>query len=219
MPHNCFVEALGEAHGRLRRELAALRASRERLVLAADAERRRIERELHDGLQQQLVAVAVKLQLAHGLTEADPAAARALLEETEREVQQALDDTAELARRIYPPLLEARGLGAALRAAAASLGVRVSLDVAGASYPPEIAAAVYWSCHDALEHVGAGARVTVTVRDEEDAVAFELVADDSGRAAGLEHLRDRVEALGGRLTISSAAGDRTRLAGSLPVPR
>ena len=103
------VKALRETLDRFRLEVEELRASRERLVLAADADRRRIERDLHAGVQQQLVALAVNLQLAGALAGADPAGATRLLAELERDVQQLLDEAAQLAHRIYPPLLEAGG--------------------------------------------------------------------------------------------------------------
>jgi signal transduction histidine kinase len=199
-------------------DVEELRASRRRLVLAADAERRSIERDLHNGVQQHLVALAVNLQLADQSMDTDPAAAKSLLAAMSRDVRQALDETAELAQRIYPPLLEAGGLAVALRSAAVSAGVRASLDVvAGASYPPEVAAALYWCCLEALEHAGVGGEATVTVRDEDGAVAFEVIEDGSRSDAGLDGLRDRVEALGGRLTITSEPGSGTRISGSLPL--
>jgi signal transduction histidine kinase len=212
------VEALRETLDRLRQEGAELRASRRRLILAADADRRMIERELHGGVQQHLVALAVNLQLAEQSADADPAGTKALLAELGRDVQRALDESAQLAQRIYPPLLEAGGLAAALRSAAGAAGVRASLEVtAGASFPPEVAGTVYWCCLEALEHAGAGAKATVTVRDEDGAVAFEVVADGSRSRDGLDRLRDRVEALGGRLTVRSEPGRDTRVAGSLPL--
>jgi signal transduction histidine kinase len=195
-----------------------LHASRKRLVLAADADRRMIERDLHDGVQQRLVALAVNLQLAGQLADADPAAAKTLLEEMGRDVQQALDETTLLAQRTYPPLLEAGGLAAALRSAAVSAGIRASIEVAAdASYPPEVTRTVYWCWVEALEHAGVGARATVTVRDEGGALAFEVVEDAGHSDAGLDRLRDRVEALGGRLTIRSEPGRGTRVSGSLPL--
>lgn len=136
------------------------------------------------------------------------------------DVQQALDEAAQLAQRIYPPLLGAGGLAAALRSAAGGAGVRATLAVAaGTRYPPEVAGAVYWCCLEALEHAGAGARATVTVRDEEEAVAFEVVEDGSRSDGGLDHLRDRVEALGGWLTIRSEPGGSTCVSGSIPLSR
>ena len=164
-----------------------------------------------------MVALAVNLQLAGQSADADPAAAKALLDEMGRDVQQALDETRQLAQRIYPTQLEAGGLAAALRSAAASAGIRASLDVAaGARFPPELAAAVYWCCLEALEHAGAGARATVTVREVGGTVAFEVVVAGAGSDAGLDRLPDRVEALGGRLAIRSDRGG-TRISGSLPL--
>jgi signal transduction histidine kinase len=148
-------------------EAAELRASRERLVLAADADRRTIERELHEGLQQQLVALSVKLQLAGRSADDDPAAMKALLLEMERDIQQALDETGRLAERIYPPLLEAGGLLAALRSAAVRFGTPTRFEVtAGAVYPPEVAGTVYFCCAEALEHGGAG--TTIIVQSKRD---------------------------------------------------
>jgi signal transduction histidine kinase len=186
--------------------------------VAADVDRSKIERELHEGVQQHLVALAVKLQLLGQLADSDPPAARSLLEEMGRDVQQALNETARLAQRIYPPLLEAGGLAVALRSAAVSTGIRASLEVAaGASYPPEVSGAIYRCCLEALQHAGAGAQATVTVREADGAVAFEVVEDGSRSDAGLDKLRDRVEALGGRLTIRSEPGGGTRVSGSLPL--
>jgi|SRR6266511_628672 len=210
-------EALPETVDRLRLEVAELRASRKRLAVAADVDRRKIERELHEGVQQHLVALAVNLQLLGQLAEADPSAAKAFLEEVERDVQQALAEATRLAQRIYPPLLEAGGLAAALRSAGASVGIPVSVDVAaGASYPPEISAALYWCCLEALEHAAASASATVAVRQQEGALTFEVFEDDDHADAGLGRLRDRVEAMGGQLTIRSEPGG-TRVSGSLPL--
>jgi signal transduction histidine kinase len=215
-------EALRETLDRLRLEVAQLRASRERLVRGADADRSRIERDLHDGVRQHLVALSVNLQMAASVVDADSAAAKKLLEEMGRDVQQALDETAQLSQRIYPSLLDARGLAAALRAAAASAGIDASVDVAArASYPPELAAAAYLCCLEALDHVGAGARATVTLRDEEGALAFEVVGEGgiSRSAQQLDRLRDRVEALGGRLAMRSERDHALRVSGSLPLSR
>jgi len=205
---------------RLRTEIAELRASRKRLALADDTDRRRIERQLHQGVQQHLVALSANLQLAAGLLDADSAAAKTLLEEIGRDVQQALDETGKLAHRIYPPLLEAGGLAAALRSAAVSANAPTRIDVeAGAAYPQEVAGAVYFCCLEVLERAAAGAPAGVTVRDEGGALAFEVVADCAGSDAELLRLRDRVEALGGRLTIHSESGGLTRVAGSLPLSK
>jgi signal transduction histidine kinase len=203
---------------RLRLKIAELRASRKRLALANDTDRRRIERDLHEGVQQQLVALAANLQLAAGLLDADPAAAKTLLEEMGRDVQQALDETGKLAHRIYPPLLEAGGLAAALRSAAVSANAPTRIDVeAGATYPPEVAGAVYFCCLEVLGRSAAGAPAAVTVRDEGGALAFEVVADCANSDAEVLRLRDRVKSLGGRLTIRRESDGRTRVGGSLPL--
>ncbi|MEY2484144.1 MAG: hypothetical protein QOK24_2672 [Verrucomicrobiota bacterium] len=209
----------------LRCEVAELRASRERLVLAADAERRRIERALHEGVQQHLVALAVNLQLAGSLAAADLPGTQALLDEMARDVEQALEEAGRLAQQIYPPLLQVGGLAAALRAAAAHAGISLRVDVvAGASYPPEVLVSVFSCCFTVLEQAGAGARAMVTVGEQEGALAFSVEATEDGAgsaeaAVDLERLRDRVEALGGRLTIEPEHGGGVRLAGSLPLSR
>ena len=172
---------------------------------------------MHDGVQQRLIALAVNLQLADRLADADLPAAKALLEEMVRDVQQALDEAAQLAQRIYPALLEAGSLAAALRSAAASAGISTSVAVtAGAGCSPEVAATVYLCCLAALEQAAGGARATLTVREEEGELTFEVVTGGAGSETGFEGLRDRVEALGGRLTIGSEPG---RVAGSLPLSR
>jgi signal transduction histidine kinase len=221
------VETSQESLDRLRLEVAELRASRKRLVLAADADRREIERTLHDSVQQHLIALAVNLQLAGRLANTDLAAAKVLLDEMERDVQHALDDAAQLAQRIYPPLLEAGGLAAALRAAAVRVGIPTRIEVTAATgYLPEVAGAVYFCCLDVLERAGDGARAAITVRDVEDALAFEVVSNGARSAAAtarsdedLDRVRDRVEALGGRLTIQSEPGRGIRVSGSLPLAR
>jgi signal transduction histidine kinase len=219
------VETLRETLDRLRLEVAELRASRERLVLATDADRRSIERDLHKGVQQRLVALAVDLQVAGAFADTDPAAS-ALLEEMGRDVQQALDAVAQLAQRIYPPLLEAGGLAAALRAAAVSAGIPASVEVeAGSAYPPEHARTVYFCWLEALERAGREGPVTITVRDEEKTLIFEVAGNLHSAAAathsdaGFEGLRERVEALGGRLTLQPEPGNSTRVSGSLPLSR
>ena len=219
------VETPQESLDRLRLEVEELRASRERLVLAADADRRALERYLHDGPQQHLVALAVNLQLVRRLADADPVAAKALLDEMERDVQEALDETVELARRIYPPLLEAGGLAAALRAAAVSFGIPTRITVAAdTSYPPEVAGAVYFCCLELLERAGDGAQAVVAVRCEDGMLVFEVVEDGAGSAVAssdgvLDRLRDRVEALGGQLAVQTEPGRGTRVSGSLPLTR
>ena len=202
----------------MRREIEELRASRKRLALAADAERRGIERALHEGVQQDLVGLAANLEVVAGSVDSDPAAAKALIDELQREARRALTEMQELANRIFPPLLEAGGLVAELRAAASRAGVPARIDVdLDASSPPEIAGAVYFCALDVFERVPAGTSVVVSVRRQAGGVAFEI---DANRDLGSERRapHDRVEALGGQVKIT-AGGDRTTVAGSLPLSR
>lgn len=134
-------------------------------------------------------------------------------------MQQLVDEAAQLAQRIYPPLLEA-GLAAALRLAAVSAGIPVTVEVeAGASCPPEVAQTVYLSWVAVLECAGAGSRPAVSLRAENGWVSFEVASAGAGFDAVLGSLRDRAEALGGRLTMQTEADDVTRVSGSLPVAR
>src|SRR5918994_6827900 len=157
----------------LRLEVEELRTSRRRLAMTADAERRNIERELHEGVQQILVALAANVELAAASIDADPAATKEFLSEFAEDTRHALEETRKLAERIYPPLLEAGGLVVALRAAAARADVPTAIDVApGTTCPQGIAGAVYFCCLDVLERAAAGT-VAISVRNEEEAVAFE----------------------------------------------
>jgi signal transduction histidine kinase len=215
LPEDGESEGLGDALEPLRAELERLRESRLRLVQAADADRRRIERELHGGVQQHLVALAVRLQLLESALGSDPAAARALLEEIGRDVQDAVDEAARLAQRIYVPFPDL-GLAAALRAAATSAGVPASVDVsAGSSCSAEILHTVYACWLEALEQPGDAP--AIIVREDAGALVFDVVRG-ADPAAELDALRERVEALGGVLTIQTEAGGcRTRVSGSLPL--
>ena len=223
--------ALQASLNELQRQAEELRASRARVVAAADAERRRIERDLHDGAQQHLVAFAVKLRLARELTHSDPAQAKSLLEDLAGEVEETLEELRDLAHGIYPPLLLDRGLAEALRAAISRAPVRAQLDApAMGRYPPEVEATVYFCCLEALQnagkHAGEGARVTARIWEEERGLLFEVVDDGVGfdarrraRGAGLTNMGDRIGALGGRLRIESAPGRGTRVAGAIPLER
>jgi len=202
---------------RLRVEIEELRAARERLVRAADADRRAIERELHGGVHQRLVALATSLQLARMAAESDPAAVETLLEEMTRDVRQALEETALLAQGIYPSALELGGLAALLRAAAVNANVPATVDVSdGASHAPEIAMTVYLCWLALLARGSNGRPVTIAVGEDEETHTFEIVGEASRSDADLERLQDRVAALGGRLTIEPDPGGGVRLSGSLP---
>jgi signal transduction histidine kinase len=199
----------------VRAELEKLRASRLRLVLAADADRRAIERELHDGVHQQLVALAVSLQLAAQTEGGDPAR----LAEMARDVQDALEEAARLAQRIHPATLEAGDLAALLRSAATGAGVPAVVDVSvGAGYPPEVVMTIHLCWLDALVRAGGASRAAIEVRDRVDALTFEITVPEIRPEVGVDRLRDRVDALGGRLTVTSHDGE-TIVAGSLPLAR
>lgn len=217
MADNCTMVGERETVAGPETEVAELRASRRRLLLDADAERRAIERTLHDGLQQQLVGLAADLELASASVETDPEAAMTHLADLRRDVREALEEARTLAHRIHPAL-EAGGLGPALRLAAANAGVRARIDVPPeTSVPIETAGALYFSCLDVLGHVD-GTATTITIRERDEGVTFEIVAD--GEVDGTwPEVRDRVEALGGSLEIRSDPGPRTVWAGFLPVSR
>jgi len=205
---------------RLQGEAAELRRSRKRLVEAADADRRSIERALHDGVLQHLVALAVDLRRLAGLVDGDPAAAKALLDEMTANVRAALSETAGLAQRVYPPLLEARGFASALRSAAESAGVTALIDVsAGADYPPEISAAVYWSCVESLSSASPGSQAAISVLDAGGALTFDVVVAGHHSEPRLDRLRDRIEALDGRLSVDEAQDLGSRVQGWLPLSR
>jgi signal transduction histidine kinase len=230
--HNVRLgSALQASLDEVRRQAEELRVSRARVVTAADAERRRIERDLHDGAQQHLVALAVNLRLARELAGTDPGAARAVLEELSSDVRDALEQFRDLAHGIYPPLLVDRGLAEGLRGAVARARVPARVDArALARYPPEIEATVYFCCLEAVQnvakHAGPGARAAVRVWEEGEGLRFEVVDDGHGfdadaapQGAGLANMSDRVGALGGRLTITASPGRGTRVAGAVPLAK
>jgi signal transduction histidine kinase len=213
----------------LRRHASDLQASRSRIVAAADAERRRMERDLHDGAQQYLVTIAVKARLIQQLARTDPARSHALLQELAGDVESALDELRTLAHGIYPPLLSSDGLGAALTAAGrrATIPVRLEADRV-ARYPPEIEAAVYYCCLEALQnaakHAGDGASATVKVWQSDGLLNFDVGDDGVGfdlahksLSAGLTNMSDRLGAVGGTLRVESAPGFGTHVAGEIPL--
>jgi signal transduction histidine kinase len=206
-----------------------LRVSRARIVAAADQSRREIERNLHDGAQQHLVALAVKLGLARQLAEREPASVVGLLEELRTDAQATLTELRELAHGIYPPLLMDRGLPEALRAAAnrSALPADVVADVG--RFPPDLEAAVYFCVLEAVQnagkHAGEGARVTITIDATDDELCF-LVADDGAgfdvtgaaiKGHGFVNMQDRVGAIGGVLEVTSTPGTGTRIKGRIPL--
>jgi signal transduction histidine kinase len=205
---------------RLQTEVAELRASRKRLATAADADLRAIEQALHNGVQQHLVALAVNLQRLARLVDGDPAAAKGLLEEIAANVREALSETTELAQRVYPSLLDGRGLASGIRSVAERSGVTALIDVqAGARYPPEITAAVYWFCVEALSSASSGSQATVSVLDTDGALTFEVGVGGRHPEGRLDRLRDRIEALDGRVSIDDGHDGGSRVHGWLPLSR
>jgi len=212
----------------LRSTLSELRASRLRILSAADRERRRIERDLHDGAQQRLVALGIQLELAAGLVEADPARIAARLRELAHDVDEAVAEVRALARGLVPPMLVERGLASALRDAAATspLIARVQAAELG-RFAPELESAVYFCCLEALQNAAKhaeGARFVTVRLWEEDELHFEVRDDGAGfphgprqHGAGLTNMRDRIGAVGGRLTMESGHGEGTCVAGAAPL--
>ena len=212
----------------LLQRLEDLRASRQRLVAAQDDERRRVERNLHDGAQQNLVALKVKLGLAEMLAEKDPAKAKELVGQLKSDADEALETLRDLARGIYPPLLADQGLVVALEAQARKATVPVEVVASGLSrYPQETEAAVYFCCLEALQNVQKYASadlVVVTLTGSDGHLDFAVRDDGLGfdsrlvkRGAGLTNMADRIDALGGTLEVASAQGDGTSVSGSVPV--
>ncbi len=202
---------------RLRSEVEELRASRMRVALASDEERRSIENDLHNGVQQELVGLAANLDRLAAAVEADPVAAKRLLAEMRDDVQRAMEETRALAHRIYPPLLEAGGLGSAIRWIAAAATIPIRIDVAAAKdCPKEVAAAVYFCCQGMIDRVAPGTPVGVSVRRGDGVLTFEVVAEGDVETDGL--VSDRVAVLGGDVTIRREPGPQTRVIGSLPLP-
>jgi signal transduction histidine kinase len=203
-----------------------LRASRQRLVTAQDQERRRIERDIHDGAQQQLVALAVKLRLADALVGRDEAKAHEMLAQLHTETNDALENLRDLARGIYPPLLADQGLAAAIRAHARKGGLPVEVSPDGIGrYPQEVEAASYFCVLEALQNVAKYAdarRIGVRLEATGDELRFEVRDDGVGfdpsraRGTGLTNMRDRLEAIGGTLEIHSVFGTGTTVTGRIP---
>ena len=221
--------ALQESLDRLRKQAVELQASRGRLVAAADEERRRIERNLHDGAQQHLVALSVKVRLVEQLADRDPERAKALMNQLQDDVRSAVEELRSLAHGIYPPLLSSAGLGEAMSAACRRVPLPSSVEADGVGrYAPEVEAAVYFCCLEALQnaakHAGAEASARVRIWEEAGALLFEVSDDGAGfenggdgEGAGLTNMRDRLGAVGGTLRVDSAGGKGTRVQGAVPV--
>ncbi|HLK44785.1 MAG TPA: sensor histidine kinase, partial [Acidimicrobiales bacterium] len=208
-----------------RRQESEIRASRGRIVAAGDEERRRLERNLHDGAQQRLVSLSLTLRLAEAKYATDPTAVPAILESASNELALALEELRELARGIHPAVLTDRGLDAALEGLAARTPLAVDLGRVGRRLPEPIEAAAYYVVSEALANVVKHADATsvrVAVEAVNGHVAIEVVDDgvggaDAASGSGLRGLADRVGALDGSLTVESAPGGGTRVAAEIPL--
>jgi signal transduction histidine kinase len=229
-----LLEAVTSAAGlaleneRLHAELLAhvddLRESRARIVEAGDAERRRLERNLHDGAQQRLVAMSLHLRLVESRLAKDPKAAAPIVVQVRDELTEALAELRELARGIHPAILTDRGLAPALEAVAARSSVSVRLTVPDDRLPPTVEAAIYYVVSEALANVAkyAQASSVVVVVAHTDGGAVVAIADDGvggadpGGGSGLRGLADRVAALDGRFHVESAPNEGTRIHADIP---
>jgi signal transduction histidine kinase len=208
--------------------LQALRESRARLVRAGDAERRKVEQNLHDGVQQRLIALRIELTLAAESTPTDPEM-RNRLHGIGTGIEEALDELREVAHGLYPAALADLGLVSALRRIRVPSGAALTIDAdAIARHPPELEAAVYYSClegiQNASKHAGPAVAITVALREQAGELTFQVSDDGPGfepatarPGAGLQNMRDRIGALDGRLSIVSEPGGGTTVAGSVPL--
>jgi len=212
-----------------RAAMREVRRSRARIMTSAERERRRIERDLHDGAQQRLVALRIELELAEDLIRLDPEQGVRRLRELEQQVDEAIDELRTLAHGVYPPVLADRGLVEALRAAASRSTVPVTVSArAVGRYAPEVEGAVYFcvleALQNALKHAEAAHRIEVVLDGSGSELRF-TVRDDgagmttpvSGAGRGLANMRDRIAAAGGELDIRSTRQVGTAVRGRVPA--
>lgn len=210
------------------RLIEELRASRRRIVSAQDERAKKLERNIHDGAQQQLVALTVKLRLLEQIADRDPARTKEMAAALQTDATSALEDLRDLARGIYPPLLADKGLGAALEAQArkASVPTAVAADGVG-RFPQEVESAVYFSCLEALQNVAKYAeatQATISLTNGSGQLRFS-VADDgrgfdpatTGYGTGLQGIADRLAAIGGELAVTSEPGGGASISGRVPI--
>jgi signal transduction histidine kinase len=229
--HNVQLDAaLHTTLDELRKQAEELRASRARIVASGDAERRRVERNLHDGAQQHLVALAINLRLAKDIVAEDPDGTAQILDQLATDVQDTIKELRELAHGIYPPLLADQGLGEALRAAAGRSPLAVAVSVADdvGRYSADLEAAVYFCCLEALQNAGKhapGATVQLRVWTEAGGLNFAVSDDGPGFDAatargghGFVNMADRLGAIGGAARWDSVPGQGATISGSIPLP-
>jgi len=212
----------------LKLRLLDLKAAQKRLVSAQDEERRKLERNIHDGAQQQLVALQVRQRLVEQLIEREPAKAKEMVAQLQLDTGAALQDLRDLARGIYPPLLADEGLASALGAQARKATLPVSIEASGvARFPPPVEAAVYFSILEALQNVAkyaAASSAHVRLSNADGELRFEVRDDGRGfdpvctsYGTGLQGIADRLATLDGTLEVRSAPGDGATILGSIPV--
>jgi signal transduction histidine kinase len=210
------------------RLIEELRDSRRRIVAAQDERAKKLERNIHDGAQQQLVALAVQLRLADSLIERDASKAHDLLADLQGRTSQTLEDLRDLARGIYPPLLADQGLPAAIEAQARRSPVSVTVDPDGVGrYDQDVEAAIYFACLEALNNVAKYADASsarIRLWQEDGQLGFEVSDDGRGfdvtsarSGSGLQGISDRIEAVGGSVRVASSPGSGTRLSGWIPI--
>jgi PAS domain S-box-containing protein len=218
----CELVSLAVASAQARADLVASRA---RLVRAGDEQRRRLERNLHDGAQQRFVAVLLKLRLARARAASDPHGAGELLDEAARELDTGLEELREIARGLHPAILGDLGLRRALEALAARTAIPVTIDAEDERLPEDIEATAYYIVSEAMTNVAkhaAAQRARVTIRREDGVLRCEVSDDGRGGAdassgTGILGLRDRAEAAGGTLSVVSLPGRGTLVAAVLPL--
>jgi signal transduction histidine kinase len=225
-----LAELNGSLEARVDEQLVEIQRSRKRLVAAQDDERRRLERDLHDGAQQQLVALKLRLALAAGAAEESAPALVGPLEELAAEAGEAIEALRNLAHGIYPPLLASSGLGAALRQQGGKLPIAVEVEADELPrFDAEVEAAVYFCCLEALQNVAkhaAARQATIRLGVEGGTVLRFAVVDDgngfdpgaTAKGHGLVNLGDRIAALGGHLHVASTPGHGTTVLGVVPLP-
>jgi signal transduction histidine kinase len=227
--HNARLDtALATTLDELRKQADELRQSRARIVASANAERRKVERDLHDGAQQHLVALAVNLRLLRDILDEDPRLATEMLDQLADEVKATIQELRDLAHGIYPPLLADSGLSEALKAAGrrSTLPVTVTAMSIG-RYSLEIESAIYFCCLEALQNAAKhapGATVTIRIWEESGGLLFSVIDDGPGFEAsvarqghGYVNMADRLGAIGGTVRWDSQPGQGSRISGSVPL--
>jgi signal transduction histidine kinase len=213
----------------LSRAMSELADSRQRIAKAADIERARMERDLHDGAQQRLIALGLRLELAEEKLKRDPEAAGADFHDLGLEVERSLDELRSLAHGVYPSMLLDRGLAEALRSLTIGAPVPIHVISHGVTrHGVEIESAVYFACaeaaQNAMKHAAGRKGISITLEQSERLLRFEVrdhgpgFTPGAGEGRGLRNMRDRMEAIGGQLTIDTQPGHGTCVIGSLELP-